>query len=999
MVRKLLCVAIPIAVMAYPVYGQVQERIVSGTVIDAITTRPIEGAYVTIVGTRLAVATSATGRFVILLPQSLPKDVTLEVQRIGYRTIRQPASAGQNELRVAITEVAITLDEVVVTGTAGETEKRALGNTIGVVKAEKVLEKASIGDVHQLLNGRVAGLDVAPAQGNIGTGSLIRIRGVSSMALTNQPLVYVDGVRIDSNPRTGPSIRNGRQISRLDDFNPEDIDRIEVLKGPAAATLYGTEASRGVIHIITKRGTPGPARFDISIKNGVNWFMNPEGRLPWLYRMNRDTGVLDSLHLYQRELAEGRHIFQNGESRSISLRLRGGSDVVRYYLSGGLDHDGGIVSYNWRDRMTATANIQVLPLPFLEVRTHVGFVHSNTRLAQAAEGWGVVDNIIQGNPDKASSKSRGFRDATPDTLALISALDGIDRITGSAEIRHAGGKWLTQRLTIGGDISTERSSVLFPRDARGGEGPFGELSIGDKQEDGRNFTYATVDYALSGTWNASGRLRATTSLGLQYYSKTIVTVSARGRGFPDASVTTLAGAASTTASGDRLENKGAGIYLQEQLGFNNRLFLIAALRADDNSAFGSNFSFVTYPKLSASWVVNEEPFWKPSFISTLKLRTAWGTAGQQPDVFAAARSYVPATGEDDVPTLTPQNVGNPDLQPERGQELESGFDAGFFQDRVMLSATYYDQRTKDAIVPRQVQPSLGIPGTQLVNLGEVRNWGIELQGDARLVQKRLWSASLGFTLAHNQNRILDMGGLPDVVVPRYPGSGDAQLQREGYPLGSFFRRIIVSAELDSELKPINVLCRGGDDPRTPPVPCADAMPVYVGQPTPSWLGSLTASASIANLQFYASVDFRSSYIQDNATSGALINQNRTARSVAASTDPIAIAYVDSILPWLGGDPTVVNMMKGGFAKLREVSAAYTLPKRLAQQLRASSATIAVAGRNLATLWQAQSEMFGVPIMDPEQKYGDLGNSSELSGFARFTLPQLAQVVVTLRCTF
>src|SRR5207253_7371469 len=269
------------------------------------------------------------------------------------------------------------------------------------------------------------------------------------------------------------------------------------------------------------------------------------------------------------------------------------------------------------------------------------------------------------------------------------------------------------------------------------------------------------------------------------------------------------GAATTSGSEDVLENKSAGVFVQEQLGINNRLFLTGALRADDNSAFGANFKFVTYPKLSASWVVNEEPFWKRNgALSTLKLRAAWGQAGQQPDAFAAQQSYAPTSGNAGVPTLTPQNLGNPDLKPERGEELEVGLDAGLFHDESTLSFTYYNNYTKDAIVPRTIKPSLGYPGTQLVNLGEVRNWGYEVQLDSRLFESQRFAGTLGFGFSYNNNRVLDLGGVPLVQYARGTAIPQVQQDRVGYPIGSYFRVLLVSAQLDAKKNPINLLCKG-----------------------------------------------------------------------------------------------------------------------------------------------------------------------------------------------
>jgi TonB-linked SusC/RagA family outer membrane protein len=970
--------------------------VLSGTVANATTLRPVEAAQLSVVGTRRGTTTDAIGRFVLHLQDMSGENVTLEVRRIGYRTVSVKARIGDRTLRIPLSETAIQLDEVVVTGTPGATEKRALGNAVGTVYTAKVLDNMPITDVHQLLNGRVAGVSILPGQGNAGTGSLLRVRGAVSLSLNNGPLVYVDGIRVDANSRAGPNIRNGRYVSRLDDLNPEDIEKIEVIKGPAAATLYGTEASRGVIQIITRSGPVGPAKLDMTVKQGTSWFMNAADRMPWNYLLD-SRGVLDSVNVYRQELERGTPIFQNGRAQSLGLNLRGGTETVRYYLSTNVDRETGIVSYNWRNRLTGNASLEVLPTQALNVKSHVGFVHGNARLGQAADMWGIMEQISLSSPIRRDT--RGFLRATPEVVAQVESLDGIDRFIGSTEIKHQPLEWLNQRLVLGADVGTENSSILFPRDARGASGPFGSLSEGDKLVEQRNVRYATMDYTVNGIFDATAKLRATTSLGVQYYYKRTAFSSAQGHGFPDASVVVLAGAATTTASEDRIETKAGGVFAQEQLGLSNRLFLTAALRADDHSTFGSNFNFVIYPKFAASWVVNEEPFWKVPVISALKLRAAWGKAGQAPDAYAAERTYAPASGEREVSTLTPQNLGNPDLKPERGVELELGFDAGLFEDRGTVGFTWYDQHTRDAIVPRSANPSLGFPGTQLVNVARVRSWGFELQGDARILNRNSISAALGFTLSRNDSRVESLGGLPPITIGRTVNS-PAQQSREGYPIAAYFRKRIASASFDAKGELVNVLCEGGPASNYQPVSCDEAEDLYMGRPVPRWEGSLHTRVSIgSNLTVSGLIDFKTGHVGDEGNiSGRLANG--LAHVIVARTDPIALAYRNVIVPMVA-DNTALGFFDMGFAKLREISTTYSLPAALTRRIGAARAAITVSGRNLATLWTAQKYVFGERVLDPETRAGSGpgDTASELNTFTRYVFPQTAQVATTLRVTF
>jgi TonB-dependent SusC/RagA subfamily outer membrane receptor len=227
---------------------------VTGRVVEDRTNRPLASVQVYIPGTRIGGITDRDGRY--LLANVPVGEVTLAVELIGYSEarVRLQLANGAREVRdFRLTERALDLDAIVVTGTVGGTQRRAIGNVVETVDVSKVMAVTPVTNVEQLLGQRTAGLMVLPSAGQVGTGAPLRIRGVSSMSLANEPLVFIDGVRMESSPRQGPGQRGGSRVSRLTDLNPEDIQSIEVIKGPSAATLYGTEASNGVIRSSRKR--------------------------------------------------------------------------------------------------------------------------------------------------------------------------------------------------------------------------------------------------------------------------------------------------------------------------------------------------------------------------------------------------------------------------------------------------------------------------------------------------------------------------------------------------------------------------------------------------------------------------------------------------------------------------------------------------------------------------------------------------------------------------
>jgi len=956
-----------------------QQAEVSGTIVDASSLRPVANAQIVVAGTEIGGVSDGRGRF--RLAGITGEAVTLRVVMLGYKDLEQEVRAGDLGVRLMLQQTAIVLDQIIVTGTPGETRTRTIGNAVGKLDAAEITEVAPAANVQDVLSGRIPGVAILTGQGNVGTGGVTQVRGLATVSLTNEPLIFVDGVRVNNDPRAGPSIRGGRQVSRINDFSPEDIESIEVIKGPAAATLYGTEASNGVIQIITKRGNRGEAQFDLTVRQGANWLADPGGRLPINYWTDPATGQIVSLDLYQQEEALGDPMFRTGMVQGYTISLSGGNQSLRYYLSGQYDDEQGIVDYNWRKRYSTRMNLTATISDRLDVTSNFGFVRNHSRLGQAASGWDLMAQIHWGSPRRLSGPTRGFLRADPQAVATIESYAEIDRFTWSTNVNHRPFDWLTHRLNLGADVGDESNSILFPRHPTGDAFFFGGSSLGDKNLERRRSTFATVDWAATADFDLTEGLSTATSTGFQYYSRRFELNTARGRIFPAPSVTTIDGAATTFGGEDILENKTVGLYVQQQVSFNDRVFLTAAVRGDDNSAFGVNYDFVTYPKFSATWIVNEEAFWDVGWLNALKLRGAWGQAGQQPDVFAAARLYQPATGPGNASVLTPENIGNPDLRPEKGQELEIGFDAGLFEDRVGVGFTYYDQSTKDAIVQRQVSPSSGFPGSQFVNIGEIRNRGFELGVTGILMQQSQLSWDLGMTFSTNSNEVVSLGDLSTL------SAGGLQQHREGYPVAGFFFKNVVSATLDGSGNVTESLCESESGS---PVPCASAPRVFMGRPNPSWQGNVNTTLNLfGSLRLFANVEFKGGHHLTSGDIGAAHVLLRNSLAIHERTDPILMALASARM-WRES-----GYMDAGFAKLREVSASYTLPEDLAARIGASRTTLTFSGRNLLTVWQATEDIFGRKVLDPENRL----TSSELSGYVQTVLPQYASFVATVRVQF
>src|SRR5690554_1005122 len=473
------------------------------------------------------------------------------------------------------------------------------------------MAKSPVRNMDQLLAQRSPGVIMLPGTGQVGTGSAIRIRGNSSLSLGNEPIIYIDGVRMDSNPRRGPAQRGGANVSRLNDINPSDIESIEIIKGPAAATLYGTEASNGVIQIITKRGATGAPQFNLTARLGTTWLWNPEGRTEMRYMPDPDNpGELIGFNVYEHEIQQGKGpIFGYGLLQSYNVR--------------------GIVDWNWDRRLAVRGNLDMQVSERWSVRLGTSYIQGETRLAQGSIVTDPFSNLIWSNPRNMNDARRGWRAAPPEEWSKVESRIDNDRTTASIELRFQPVSWSTHRIAAGVDVNSEVSWTLYPQQPEGAGHFYGQLGLGSKAVSRGTRKFVTFDY--SGSANFGWRdYTFTPSVGFQYYRSRSAFINSSGSQFPAIPITTVSGGAVRDGGEAFTENSTAGVYVQQQVGWRDRVFITGAVRADANSAFGSEFDAAIYPKLSATWAIHEEPFWSIDFVDQLRLRMAWGAAGQQP---------------------------------------------------------------------------------------------------------------------------------------------------------------------------------------------------------------------------------------------------------------------------------------------------------------------------------------------------------------------------------
>jgi TonB-linked SusC/RagA family outer membrane protein len=882
---------------------------------------------------------------------------------------------------------SISLDAVVVTGQPGSTAKRTLGVDIAQIDASTITAKAPINNMQNLINGRAPGVTILQNSGVIGSGATVRVRGVSSFSLSNQPLIYVDGVRVDNAQGTGPLNQSfgASTTTRWNDFNPDDIESIEILKGAAASTLYGTEAANGVIQIITKRGGQGKPAWDFTLRGGTNQFANQESRIFTNYGQDPVSGQIVAFNIAQRESAAGNPIFKTGYMQSYDVGVGGGSPGFRYRISGNYKRDGGVMPTNLLKNYGARANFTLNPNDKLQVESSLGYITGRTDLAAEAGFGGTPWTTYYATPTTFGTPKNGFFSALPDAYyKQYQMFQDINRFTGSVQLTHSPLKWFSHHLTIGTDQGMEYNEELSAVH----NDPNFSYFFGTDADSGYKVVFSRQNSLSSLTYVGTAKtvfmgISSGTSLGVDFFRRNTRYVSAYGEDFPGPGLTSISSTTSArTGSETSVQNNTVGVYGQQQFGFHDRLFLTAGVRSDNNSSFGANFKRVSYPKVSASWVVSEEPFWaRVPYVNTLKLRSAYGQSGQAPLPYSAVPYFTATTGPGGSASVTPASRGNPDLGPERGYETEVGFDAGLLNERVGIEFTHFTGGTRNAILDRPVAPSTGYPGTQLVNAGKLSKHGNELMVRATPVTNERTTWDVTFSVATNATKVVDLGGATFI-------SPSANIRHTvGYPVGAWWGKRVVDATIDPVTgKATAVFCDAGPGGGAA-VLCANAPLVFLGSTVPTREGAFTSTLSLfQNFSVYALVDFKGGYKK--------LDGNRRVRChlfIECRENYYPKEFSPAIVGAVSSGAYVSDLINdSGYTKLREISLSYNLPASFASRLGAARASVSIAGRNLHTWTNYQG-------LEPEASFQ--GGTRGFGQWEQDVTPQLRSFVGTLRLNF
>ncbi|CAN5870513.1 SusC/RagA family TonB-linked outer membrane protein [soil metagenome] len=810
---------------------------ITGTVLDRGSRRPLSGAQITVAGTGATIGAASNAQGVFRILNVTPGTRIVRSRLLGYGALSKSVvvdPGGTATVEFELSQSALELTEVVTTGTGGsQVEARKLGNTVASVQAPT---NAPISNFSDILQGREPGVVILPSSGTTGEGARIRIRGSASLSQSNEPIVYVDGVRIDNGGGFGNGYvgtGGGGRPSRLDDIDPSSVEKIEVLKGAAAATLYGTEASNGVLLITTKKGSNGAPRWVLEIDQAAKTYPTNRIQPEWGFARTDTQATRLSQHYgfpvtaftpFSRDVAT--KLFETGRASTLNGQVSGGTALITYFGSlRGYREDGPFTARNFDyqglgvnmadivNRYQGTLGRGLAPTKTFKLQSNVLYANTHNEIPENNNSiYAPYTVALFSKPENAQCNA-SKTSATDPTNG--SNGDGTCRGPGNPtgassfaserellqpsikqDARHFNGSLRASYIplasfnldgTFGVDFTSQRSAEFVPfgnnLDQRINRANAGRASVDDR-------SHQEITLSVNGGY--SGQLISQLSSNLIFGAQGFLTretdESGRTTSFPGPGISVLGGGATPQAFESFGQIVNTGVFAQEQVGFHDWMFVTGGARYDRNSAFGKSSAGVIYPQGSLSIIPSDRTSWKDSrishYISTLRLRAAIGRAGRQPGAFDKLTTYQ-ALASSTGAGLVPGNLGNPDLKPEVSTEFEFGTEVGLLGDRASLEFTRWQRRVKDALYARQFPVTGGFVAAQLDNIGQLDAFGWDLKGKAFVLNRPNVSLDVYANTGFLSQIVTSLGGAPPVKVggsyPRY-----RNFVKEGYAPGSFF---------------------------------------------------------------------------------------------------------------------------------------------------------------------------------------------------------------------
>lgn len=966
---------------------------ITGKVTDG-NGKPLAAISVLVKGSSLGTVTNDQGVYA-LSGAVKPGLCTLVFSGVGYSEKQGSFTVGaatSYTLDMVLSDQSSKLDEVIVTGTSRGTTRRQLGSYVASVRADQ-LTKGSTGNVLSALQGKTAGAQITQNSGDPAGGISVRLRGISTVNSSSEPLYIIDGVMVDNSttrvtnadPGYGAAGQlNGNNIvgsvgqSRLVDINPNDIERVEVLNGAAATTIYGSRANAGVIQIFTRRGSAGAPSVSFSStfsfnqlrkKLDVNRAPVKFGGTPDVQTQTILTPSLTNTTPVQRYDYQD-YIFRKAIGTDNTVSVSGGRDKTKYYASASYLYNQGIIKNTDFGRYSFRLNLDQELNSWASLSVTMNYINSKSNEKPDGNSFYSPTNaitIIGNYYDITKRDALGNIQAVGERGRVnpVSVIEDIkqqqqtNRIITGAGLKLAPIKNLVIDYHAGIDNYSQAGTTYIPPYAYNvstgfyGGGPSLDPTLNGYASNA-TYNYFQINHDLNATYNLalSSTLSSVTQVGyaLQYQKGNYVL--SQGRGLAPF-IQTVNGAGTVITGADiRNESSLGGEFIQENLKYKNQLFITAALRTDHSSVFGADERNQLYKKISASYVLSGTNYWEKlgygKWWNLFKLRAAYGEAGNLTGIgpYDRFNTYQPASFLGRTAFQSSTQLANTHVKPERQQEIEVGTDLGFLNDRIGVTFNYYHKKVYDLLFPRSIAPTNGF-SSLLDNIGSLQNVGYEVVLNAVPVktEKLRWDLTLIYN--HNRNKALNIGQ-SIVLFANNGGAPVAVLQDQ--PVGVFYGTFFATDASGAQIKNSAGIPQTESGIQNSPLsyttqrnasglPTGTALQKIIGDPNPKYTATLTNDVSYDRFGLHIQLDAVQGVDVFNAdfrTRQGVDNGKVAEQEDLGQLPRGYIAGVYNILAWRVDD--------GSFVKLRELSLSYTLGKIKGFQ----DLTFSVGGRNLVS---------------------------------------------------
>lgn len=978
MLKKLLLPLFMLSLTAFFSVATAQTGSLTGSVIDRATGETLVGATIFITDLERGAPTNINGEYAI---DNLPVgSYTVRVSFIGYRTLTETIAIneGDNIYNVELRSDLTGLDEVVVTSIASRTSRAVSEVAVARVDAGRFTESASYQDLSQLVSGKVAGVNVQPAGGTVGAGIRFNVRSGGGIGGAGQPVIYIDGIRIDNSQLTGVG-RGGQGTGTLADINMDEVETINILKGPAAAALYGTSGSNGVVLITTKRGqsVAGGGSLSVRVRSTQGW--SDFVRNDQLEQFGSTQAIND--------------IFRTARLDHRNVSISGGSEFIRFYTSVDQRLEEGTMNRNFMDRQNFRANFDAFPREDVTISVSAGYSWNTVQLPDNDNNIiGYLGNTVLAGPgvNEAGNLQLGFNTfgfTARESIDSIVDESNTTRFLGSARFQYRPIENFELTASVGYDgASLRRDNTIPPGFFVSGPGTAGQRTIVN-----RNNQQYTYDFNARYSYDIIPGLAASTVVGTQMFDRTVDSQNFTKRTFATPLITNI-GAGEDFISGSEgfLNTREAGVFAEQSFNYENTYMFSFGGRQDFAAAIGGEAPNIFYPKVSAA-VRLDNVLDLPNWADFLKLRIAYGETGQLPGFNDGAARIWGATNSAYGTGGLISFVGNTEIKPERIKELEFGIEAELFE-KLGLELTYYIQRAEDSIIDFRQAPSTGVTNLVPFNVGGINGNGLEAQLRFTPIETARTQFELGFTYSYQNTEVTDLGG----AQPIFDGFSINVIE-VGERRSEFYVPIVHGARFND-----NGTYAGVD---------ADTERSGVGNPIPVHSGSFTANLRVLrNLSAYVQFDFAYDlYVYNNTKDFAVRFRNFERTEELRDLLGIGGLGISGLDALTAGTPEYIEaanefafltpgfdygfIERADWLKLRELSINYNFRdflSRLGADSYITDLNVSVGGRNLLTTTKYSG-------IDPEVNFAGARSLSRGQDF--LTMPPSRQLYFTVSLGF